>query len=341
MKYRVDIDVANDTKAGLSAVIDGKDSRVLNRVGAFASLFELDVARFRQPVLVLKTEEPGSKQVLAFQHDRIESVCFDMINHLINDCVVMGAEPLAVQDLIICGRMEKQSITRIVSACADACAAQGCALTGGETTEQPDVVPAGTYLLGSSIVGVVERDRMIDGSRIERGDVVIGVASSGPHTNGYTLIRDLLSKTPALAAQEVGDATFLDAVLEPHRCYYKALKGLFAQEVVTGLAHITGGGIRENLDRILPATLDACIDLALYRTPLVFDRIRRAANASPEEMLRAFNLGVGLTVVCRQRNAEAVLEHLLAARENAYVIGEIVSGSGSVQCRGEVPYASA
>jgi phosphoribosylformylglycinamidine cyclo-ligase len=341
MKYRVDIDVANDTKAGLSAVIDGKDPRVLNRVGAFASVFQLDVSRFRQPVLVLKTEEPGSKQVLAFQHDRIESVCFDMINHLINDCVVLGAEPLAVQDLIICGRMDKQSVTRIVSACAAACAAQGCALTGGETTEQPDVVPAGVYILGSSVVGVAERDRLIDGSRIERGDVVIAIASSGPHTNGYTLIRDLLKKKPSLAAEPTGAVTFLDAVLEPHRCYYQALKGLFPRDVITGLAHITGGGVRENLDRILPKTLDASIDLSLYRTPAVFDRIRRAAGSSADEMLRTFNLGVGLALVCRERNADSVLDHLQAAGERAYAIGEIVAGTGVVRCRGAVSYAPA
>src|SRR3954447_9791009 len=163
MKYRVDIDVADDTKAGLSSVIDGKDTRVLNRVGAFASLFALDARGYRDPVLVQKTEEPGSKQVLAFKHDRIESVCHDMINHLINDCVVMGAEPLAIQDLIICGRMEKSAVTRIVSACASAAAAQGCALTGGETTEQPDVVPVGTYILGSSVIGIVERTKIVDG----------------------------------------------------------------------------------------------------------------------------------------------------------------------------------
>lgn len=341
MKYRVDIDVANDTKAGLSAVIDGKDARVLNRVGAFASVFKLDVGRFREPVLVLKTEEPGSKQVLAAQHDRIESVCYDMINHLINDCIVMGAEPLAVQDLIICGQMEKSIVTRIVGACAAACAAQGCALTGGETTEQPDVVPANTYILGSSIVGVAERDRLIDGSRIERGDVVIAVGSSGPHTNGYTLIRDLLKKMPALADDDVGGTAFLEAVLEPHRCYYQSLKGLFPRAVITGLAHITGGGIRENLDRILPKTLDASIDLSLYRTPPVFGRIRAAGNVGDHDMLRTFNLGVGLALVCRERNADAVLEHLIAAGEVAYVIGEIVPGSGAVQVRGRVPYARA
>jgi phosphoribosylformylglycinamidine cyclo-ligase len=338
MKYRVDIDVANDTKAGLGAVLDGKDPRVLNRVGAFASLFRLDLRGFEEPVLVMKTEEPGSKQVLAAQHDRIESVCFDMINHLINDCVVMGAEPLAVQDLIICGRMEKSIVTRIVAACAAACAAQGCALTGGETTEQPDVVPPGTYILGSSVIGIVERARIVDGARIERGDVVIALASSGPHTNGYTLIRDLLKRDPTLGAETVGGRTFLDAVLEPHRCYYPALKGLFARELVTGLAHITGGGIRENLDRILPPDLDASVDLSAYRIPPVFERIRRAASAPDADMLRTFNLGVGLTVVCRPRDSAAVLAHLAEHGQEAYAIGEVVPGTGIVACRGSLRF---
>ncbi len=340
MKYRVDIDVANDTKAGLGVFIDGKDPRVLNRVGAFASLFQLDLHGFKEPVLVMKTEEPGSKQVLAAQHDRIESVCYDMINHLINDCVVMGAEPLAVQDLIICGRMDKSIVTRIVSACAAACASQGCALTGGETTEQPDVVPVGTYILGSSVIGIVERAKIVDGTKIERGDVVIALASSGPHTNGYTLIRDLLKRDPALANEVVGGRTFLDAVLEPHRCYYPALRGLFARDLATGVAHITGGGIRENLDRILPPDLDASVDLGAYRIPAVFERIRRAADAADADMLRTFNLGVGLTLVCRRRDTDDVLAHLAAQGEEAYVIGEIVAGSGSVECRGALRFAA-
>jgi phosphoribosylformylglycinamidine cyclo-ligase len=310
----------------------------LNRVGAFASLFALDVGRFAEPVLVMKTEEPGSKQVLAAQHDRIESVCYDMINHLINDCVVMGAEPLAVQDLIICGRMDKHVVTRIVTACAAACAAQGCALTGGETTEQPDVVPAGTYILGSSVIGIVERSKIVDGARIRRGDTVIALASSGPHTNGYTLIRDLLKRDPGLADERIGDVTFLDAVLEPHRCYYPALKGLFGRDLVTGLAHITGGGIRENLDRILPRDLDASVDLGAYRIPPVFERIRQAADATDAEMLRTFNLGVGLALVCRPDDTARVLEHLAAHGEEAYAIGEVVAGTGKVLCRGALPF---
>ncbi|MEJ2663735.1 MAG: AIR synthase related protein [Spirochaetia bacterium] len=172
MKYRVDIDSANKAKNSLSGIIDGKDNRLINKVGAFSSLFQLDISKYKQPVLVLKTEEPGSKQVLAFKHDKIESVCYDMINHLINDCICMGAEPVAVQDLIICGTMDPAKIRRIVSACVEACQEQGCVLTGGETTQQPDVVPEGTYVLGSSIVGIVEKDNIIDGSAIAGGELL-------------------------------------------------------------------------------------------------------------------------------------------------------------------------
>lgn len=340
MKYRVDIDVANTTKAGFGEFIDGKDSRVLNRVGAFSSLFRFDASRYSEPVLVLKTEEPGSKQFLAFAYDRIESLCHDMINHLINDCVVMGAEPLAVQDLIICGKLEGTLAKRVVKACADACIAQGCVLTGGETTEQPDIVPSGTYILGSSIVGVVERSQVIDGSAIRQGDAVLAVASSGPHTNGYTLIRDILSVDPALAELEIGGRTFIDAVLEPHRCYYQSLKDLFPTRQLTGLAHITGGGIEGNLNRILPPDLDASIDLSSYKTLDVFRVIRDVGQVSSSEMLRTFNLGVGLAVVCPEESVEAVLSHLNGAGEVAYQIGQILAGAGNVQCNGAVQFSA-
>lgn len=340
MKYRVDIDIANSTKAGFGEFIDGKDLRVLNRVGGFSSLFHFDVRRYSDPVLVLKTEEPGSKQVLAFAHDRVESLCFDMINHLINDCVVMGAEPLAVQDLIICGKLEKEIATRVVKACAEACLAQGCVLTGGETTEQPDIIPSGTYILGSSIVGVVERNQVIDGSKIQRGDVVVAVASSGPHTNGYTLIRDLLEADPKLSHMRVGNAEFIEAVLEPHKCYYQSLKGLFSTGTISGLAHITGGGIQENLDRILPSGLDASIDLSCYQVPEIFGTIQRAGSISEAAMLRTFNLGVGLTIVCPVKHVDEVLGHLRSVGEIAYRIGEIVPGNGKVVCQGAVAFGA-
>ena len=337
MKYRVNIDEANETKSGFSKFIDGKDDRVKNRVGAFASLFRLDTSNYTDPLLVFKTEEPGSKQVLAFKHDKIESVCYDMINHLINDCVVMGATPLAVQDLVVCGKLEKDTVTRIVSAISEICQENECVLTGGETTEQPDILPPETYILGSSIIGIVDSDKVIDGTKIRPGDAVIAVASSGPHTNGYTLIRDLLSRFPDLADRRLGDKTFLDAVLEPHRCYYKSIKQLFDGKAV-GFAHITGGGIKENLNRILPSSVDAIIDLDCYRPQQVFSVIQEVGNVSHDDMLRTFNLGAGLVVVCRAKNSEEVLNSLLESGEHAYRIGEIAEGSGKVKCVNQVKY---
>jgi len=340
MKYRVNIDLANRTKAGLGKFIDDKDARVLNRVGAFSSLFALEVGRYRQPVLVMKTEEPGSKQALAFQHDRVESVCFDMINHLVNDCVMLGAEPLAVQDLVVCGKIDGEIVTRIVAACAEACRVQGCALTGGETTEQPDILPPGSFILGSSIIGIVERESIIDGAHIQVGDVIVGIGSSGPHTNGYTLIRDLLRRHPSLADEPVGITTFLEAVLEPHRCYYQSLKKLFGHGGLVGLAHITGGGIRENLDRILPKNVDAQVDLAAFQVPSIFRVIRDAGVVSHDEMLRTFNLGVGLAIVCRPDAVDEMLKHLNACGENAYVVGNVVPGTGTVRCINSVRFRS-
>ena len=338
MKYRVDIDSANKAKSALSEIIDNRDSRVLNKVGAFSSLFYIDLHKYREPVLVLKTEEPGSKQVLAFAHDRIENVCYDMINHLINDCICMGAEPLAVQDLIVCSTMEPDKVNRIVKACAAACSEQGCVLTGGETTQQPDVVPEGTYILGSSIVGVVEKNNIIDGTRIIPGDTVISIESNGLHTNGYTLVRDLLKKRPSLADEKIDNSNFLDAVLLPHLCYYNSLKDLFGTGKIKGLAHITGGGIRENLNRILPGNTDAEIDLCSYRVRKVFSIIKSETGISDDEMLRTFNMGTGMALVCSEEDTDFITNHLNKKGNNAWKAGTIRKGSGHVNCTGFLSY---
>jgi phosphoribosylformylglycinamidine cyclo-ligase len=338
MKYRVDIDSANKAKNSLSGIIDGKDNRLINKVGAFSSLFQLDISKYKQPVLVLKTEEPGSKQVLAFKHDKIESVCYDMINHLINDCICMGAEPVAVQDLIICGTMDPAKIRRIVSACADACLEQGCVLTGGETTQQPDVVPEDTYVLGSSIVGIVEKDNIIDGSAIAGGDVVIGIGSNGLHTNGYTLVRDLITKNPKLEKMKIGSSSFIDTVLIPHKCYYRPLKSLFNTGKIKGLAHITGGGIKENLNRILPAEKNANIDLNAYKIPEIFACIKSESGIADEAMLRTFNMGIGMALVCDKNDVDYIINNLAENGEDSYIIGEISAGEQNVVCTGGLNY---
>jgi phosphoribosylformylglycinamidine cyclo-ligase len=337
-KYEVDIDLANQAKAEMAAALESADGRVLNKLGAFASLYDIAMPEYRHPVLVMKTEEPGSKQLLAFQHGRVEGVCRDMINHLVNDCIVMGARPLIVQDAVICGKLDKAVVNRIVRAISECCRENGCSLTGGETSEQPGVLGVGSYILTSSIVGIVEKDEVIDGSRIEEGDVLIGLESSGPHTNGYTLIRRLLSESPGLAEAEIDGLSFLDRVMEPHRCYYQGLHELFPSGILRGLAHITGGGIKENLNRILPAGLDARVRLGEYRLSKLWRFLHEAGKLSDAEMLRTFNLGVGLVAVAREADAEAVLEHLRKRGLPAFPIGDIAPGSGRVETVGSLPW---
>ena len=322
LTYGVNIDIANAAKQEMATILETDNRRVMNKVGAFASLYDFSFPEYQNPVLVLKTEEPGSKQLLAAQ--------YDMINHLINDCIVMGAKPLTVQDAIICGKMVKKDVNKLVKAVADACAKEGCVLTGGETSEQPGVLSEGTYILTSSIVGVVEKSKIIDGSKIEEGDVVLGVASNGVHTNGYTLVRSIMERYPNVMQTTIGDRTFIDAILEPHMCYYSIIKDLFDTGMIRGMAHITGGGIKENLNRILPENVNANIDLSKYRILDVFRVIRKFGNVSDAEMLRTFNMGVGLAIVTPKEFAETVKAHIIKNGADCYEIGTIVKGNKQV-----------
>ncbi|MCS7002865.1 MAG: phosphoribosylformylglycinamidine cyclo-ligase, partial [Dehalococcoidia bacterium] len=325
---------ADAAKAEMARALIPTDDRVLNRLGAFASLFAARFPDVADPVLVMKTEEPGSKQKLAFQHGRYESICYDLINHLINDIAVMGAVPLIVQDAIICGKLDPAVVSALVTYLAQACRAQGCTLVGGETSEQPGVIPAGTYILTASVVGVVDRAAIIDGSRIAAGDTLLAVASNGLHTNGYSLVRALIDRAPDLLTRPVGAGTFLDAILLPHLCYLPGLRGLFGLPGLHGLAHITGGGVRDNLGRILPRSLTARVDLGAFVIPPVFRVIREAAAASDAEMLRTYNLGVGLIAVVAPDAVATAQTHLAAHAYTAYPIGHVAPGEGGVQFEG-------
>lgn len=337
-KYDVNIDLANETKREMVDVLKTDNKSVLNKVGAFASLYELETQNYENPVLVLKTEEPGSKQLIAVQYGKIENVCYDMINHLINDCIVMGAKPLTVQDAIICGKMDKDVVTRIVKAITEACKKHDCVLTGGETSEQPGVLGDQTYILTSSIVGVVEKKYIIDGSAIQENDVVIALESSGIHTNGYTLVRKIMEEKPEIINEIIGGETFIDSILTPHRCYYNQLKDLFGTNLIHGLAHITGGGIRENLNRILPENLDAQIDLEKYQIPDIFKVLKRYGNVDESEMLRTFNLGVGMALVTSEGNKDHIMKHLKDQNLNCFEIGRIVKGNKTVFCNGKISW---
>jgi phosphoribosylformylglycinamidine cyclo-ligase len=319
----VDIDAAMSAKRAMSTFIDSGDPRVLNRLGAFASLVSGAFRGLEDPVLVLKMEEPGSKQALAIAHGRLESLAQDLIHHLLNDVACMGAEPIAVLDTIVCGKLDPQVIVPLVRAMADACRTHGCALVGGETSEQPTVVPPGRYVLSASAVGVVERSCIIDGTRIERGARVIALASNGLHTNGYTLVNRLLEATPRLAERHVADETFIDWVLRPHTSYLGAIRPFFGDPGLRGLAHITGGGMRDNLARIVPEGLAAEIDLSRVQVPPIFRTLRDEAGLDDTEMLRTFNLGVGMIAVLAADLGEDALEPLRGAGHEAYEIGRV------------------
>ena len=337
-KAGVDIEAADATKRAMADSVDTGNPRVLNRLGAFASLVEGTFAGYEHPVLVYKTDEPGSKQLLAGQYGSLSSVCYDLVNHLINDVIVMGAEPLYMQDCIVCGKLEPDTVKRLVAAMATACKEQDCVLVGGETSEQPGVIGSGTYVLSASAIGVVERAAIIDGHRITSGDVVLALGSNGLHTNGYTLVRALIEKSSGILDEAVGDERFLDVVLRPHTCYWQCIRGVRRNEGVHGLAHITGGGIEGNLNRILPDQVQASIDRSAIRIPDVFWLIRERGKVADADMLHTFNMGVGMAVVCAQDAVAGVVDHMRERDIACYPIGSIAEGSGDVVYSGKLTW---
>lgn len=321
-KAGVDIAYTDTIKKEMSKHLETSDKRVLNGLGPFASLYDINFPSIKEPVLVLKSEEPGSKQKLAMEYGYTESICHDMINHLVNDIVVMGAKPLAVLDTIVCGNAEKDTIKALVKGVSDACRLNECSLVGGETSIQPSVVEAGVYVLTSSIAGIVERSNVVDGSKIEEGDVVIAISSNGLHTNGYSLVRLLMDKMPQIKLDKIDGLTFIEQIMKPHAPYYKAIKDLFDTGVIHGMAHITGGGIEGNLCRVIPDGLGAIIDLSKLRVLNIFKYIRNIGNISDAEMLRTFNCGVGFNIVVPEKNKDSVMKHV-ANYYDCYEIGRI------------------
>ena len=328
-KAGVDVHYTDTLKSDMSKYISTDHPRVLNGMGPFASLYDIKFDNIAHPVLVLKSEEPGSKQKLAMEYGYAESICHDMINHLVNDIVVMGATPLAVLDTIVCGNAEKETIKSLIKGMSDACRANECSLVGGETSIQPGIVDNGTYILTSSIAGIVDRDDIIDGSQISVGDTVLAVASNGLHTNGYSLVRLLMDEMPQIKNERIGGESFIEAIMKPHTAYYKATKELATTRKVNGMAHITGGGIEGNLRRIIPDGLCARIDLSKIRTLPIFRHIKNNGNIADSEMLSTFNCGVGLNLVVAPENVAFVTEHIRQDFD-CYPIGEIAAGAKKI-----------
>ena len=328
-KAGIDIAYTDSIKKEMEKSLETKDRRVLNGLGPFASLYDIKFPEIKEPVLVLKAEEPGSKQKLAIEYGYTESICHDMINHLVNDVIVMGAKPLAVLDTIVCGNAEKDTIKTLVKGVSDACRDNDCSLVGGETSIQPLVVDHGVYVLTSSIAGIVERSKVIDGSAIKEGDAVLAVASNGLHTNGYSLVRLLMDKKPQIKMDKIDGLTFIEQIMKPHTPYYKAVRDLFAGDAIHGMAHITGGGIEGNLCRVIPDGLSAKIDLSKIKILNLFKYIRDNGNIKDDEMLRTFNCGVGFIIVTSQKDKKAVMKHV-SQTYDCYEIGAIEKGSSKI-----------
>lgn len=328
-KAGVDIAYTDTIKKEMAKHLETGDKRVLNGLGPFASLYDISFPEIKNPVLVLKSEEPGSKQKLAMEYGYTGSICHDMINHLVNDIAVMGAKPLAVLDTIVCGNAEKDTIGALVKGVSDACRENECALVGGETSVQPQVVEKGVYVLTSSIAGIVEKSRIIDGSAIEEGDIVLALASNGLHTNGYSLVRMLMDRMPEIKLEKVEGETFIEQIMKPHTPYYKMLKGIMGKTCIHGMAHITGGGMAGNLCRVIPDGLGALIDLDKIKTLPVFRFIRQCGNISDREMLSTFNCGVGFIIVV-QKEAAGQIAAEIGKYCDCYEIGRIQTGEQKV-----------
>lgn len=328
-KAGVDIAYTDTIKKEMAKHLETGDKRVLNGLGPFASLYDISFPEIKNPVLVLKSEEPGSKQKLAMEYGYTGSICHDMINHLVNDIAVMGAKPLAVLDTIVCGNAEKDTIGALVKGVSEACRENECSLVGGETSVQPQVVEKGVYVLTSSIAGIVEKNRIIDGSAAGEGDAVLALASNGLHTNGYSLVRMLMDRMPEIKLEKVEGETFIEQIMKPHTPYYKALKGILGKDCIHGMAHITGGGIEGNLCRVIPDGLSAVIDLDKIKTLPVFRFIRQCGNISDREMLSTFNCGVGFIMVVQAEAAAQIAAHMNNYCE-CYEIGRIRTGEQKV-----------
>ena len=329
-KAGVDIAYTDSIKREMKKHLQTEDKRVLNGIGPFASLYDIKFASIKDPVLVLKSEEPGSKQKLAMEYGYSESICHDMINHLVNDIAVMGAKPLAVLDTIVCGNAEKDTINSLVKGISEACKENDCSLVGGETSIQPSVIDAGVYVLTSSIAGIVDKSKVIDGSAIKEGDSVIAIASNGLHTNGYSLVRMLMNQKPHIKLDKINGITFIEQIMKPHTPYYKAIKGLLNNNIINGMAHITGGGIEGNLCRIIPNGLCAEIDLSSIKLLDIFKYIRNTGGMSDDEMLRTFNCGVGFIMVVPQSKKRAVIGHV-SKYYDCYEIGCIINSVDKIR----------
>ena len=338
LSYRaagVDIDAGNAVVERIKPLV-GKTFRpeVMGGLGGFGALFDLS-NRYREPVLVSGTDGVGTKLKLAQQLNRHDTIGIDLVGMCVNDVLVQGAEPLFFLDYFATGKLDVDTTVAVVGGIAKGCELAGCALIGGETAEMPDMYPPGEYDLAGFNVGAVEKSEIIDGSAIRAGDVILGVASSGPHSNGYSLIRKIVERAGSPFDLDIGGMELADALMAPTAIYVKPILKLLRVPspesrvpLIHGMAHITGGGLQENIIRVVPDGLGLAIYSSAWKMPPVFDWLQREGKVAREEMWRTFNCGIGFTLILAQSDVAGVQATLAQSGLQSWIIGEVVAAKG-------------
>ena len=328
LSYRdsgVDIDAGNELVERIKPAVKATFREgCIGSIGGFGGLFELPLSRFRNPLLVSGTDGVGTKLKLAIDLDRLDGIGIDLVAMCANDIAVLGAEPLYFLDYYASGRLDVDRAQLVIEGIAEGCRLAGCALIGGETAEMPGVYQDGDFDLAGFCVGIVDKDQVIDGSRVEAGNRLLAIASSGPHSNGYSLIRKIVASREASYQQPCGEQTLGEALIAPTRIYARNLLELSQSCVPNAIAHITGGGLTENIPRVLPAHLAARIELSARGLPPVFSWLQQAGGIADAELWRTFNCGIGMVLAVDSEQEQLCLERLSELGESAWALGEIV-----------------
>ncbi|MDH5765764.1 MAG: phosphoribosylformylglycinamidine cyclo-ligase [Gammaproteobacteria bacterium] len=325
----VDIDAGNRLVDEIKPhVARTQRPEVIGGLGGFGALFEIPLHRYQQPVLVSGTDGVGTKLKLALKMNKHDTIGIDLVAMCVNDILVQGAEPLFFLDYYATGKLETHIASDVIKGIAEGCFQSGAALVGGETAEMPGMYNKGDYDLAGFCVGIVEKSAIIDGSKVEPGNSLIALASSGPHSNGYSLIRKILEVSHADLEQDLDGTTLGDALLSPTRIYVKSIQQLMEQVDIHAMSHITGGGLLENLPRVMPDNTRAQIDASSWKMPALFQWLQQQGNVAQAEMYRTFNCGVGMVLIVDGEDTEQALELLNASGETAWKIGEVVSATG-------------
>ncbi len=345
MTYRdagVNIDAADEAlRRAKESIRRTFDDNVLQDIGQFGAMYNFNVGNLKEPVLVSSVDGVGTKLKLAFMSGIHDTIGIDLVSHCVNDILVQGARPLFFLDYLAFGKLDPFVVEQVIRGLATGCRYVPCALIGGETAEMPGMYSQEEYDVAGTIVGVVDRDKIVDGSTVNEGDVIIGLRSSGLHTNGYSLARKICFEVAGLGLDDAMPGTgrtVCEALMEPHRCYAALIQIVSRIVTIKAMAHITGGGITDNLPRSLPAGHGAEVDLSTWRAPGLFSFLRNTGNVAESEMLRTFNCGVGYMIIVPEKHKDKALDAIEQAAEAGTVIGRVIKGERKVFYKGTLEY---